>query len=359
MKKNNKAILIILMIMVLSLTGCTKNLKDADGKIVVNEKTGQTLPANIMCAPTDEDNLKLYKETKEALEENYSKQLEAGDISKKEYEKKVKKIVNVDDLVACKDFKVTSGGYEGIWNSIFIKPLTWLILKIGMLVKNYGLAIIIATLLIRALMYPITLKTAKQSENMKLANPELQKIEKKYSGKNDQDSMMKKSTEVMQVYKKYGINPLSGCLFSFLQIPLFFAFYESLYRLPALFEDKFLGFMMSTSPIKGMGMNHWLYLILPVLVALTTFFSFKLNSGASLNPDQEKSMKYTMIFLMVMIIFMSFSMSTAIIIYWITNSTFTIIQNLIVKKGKRNPDVILTKKSKKSTDLVVSKRSKK
>ena len=82
------------MIMVLSLTGCTKNLKDADGKIVVNEKTGQTLPANIMCAPTDEDNLKLYKETREALEEKYSKQLEAGDISKKEYEK----ITNEDTL---------------------------------------------------------------------------------------------------------------------------------------------------------------------------------------------------------------------------------------------------------------------
>lgn len=335
MKKNNKAILIILMIMVLSLTGCTKNLKDSDGKIVVNENTGQTLPANIMCAPTDEDNLDLYRETKKSLEEKYEKQLEDGDISKKEYEKKTKSLTDVDELVSCKDFKVTSGGYEGIWNTIFIKPLTWLIIKIGLLVKNYGLAIIVATLLIRGVMYPVTLKTAKQSENMKKANPELQKIEKKYNGKTDQDSMMKKSTEVMQVYKKYGINPMSGCLFSFLQIPLFFAFYESLYRLPALFEDKFLGFMMSTSPIKGMGMGHWLYLILPVLVALTTFFSFRMNSGASINPEQEKQMKYTMVFLMVMIVFMSFSMSTAIIIYWITNSTFTIIQNLIVKRSKK------------------------
>ena len=86
---------------------------------------------------------------------------------------------------------------------MFIKPLTWLIIKIGQLVKNYGLAIVITTLLIRGVMYPITLKTAKQSENMKKANPELQKIEKKYADKKDQDSMMKKSAEVMQVYKKY------------------------------------------------------------------------------------------------------------------------------------------------------------
>ena len=201
----HKKIVIILLIMIISLTGCTKNLKNKDGKVVVNDKTGQTLPSNIMCAPTDEEILKLYRDTKVGLEEKYTKELEDGKISKKEYEKKVNSIVDVDNLVSCKKFKVTSGGYEGIWNSIFIKTLTWLLIKIGQLVKNYGLAIIITTLLIRGLMYPITLKTAKQSENMKKASPELQKIEKKYGNKKDQDSMMKKSTETMQVYKKYGI----------------------------------------------------------------------------------------------------------------------------------------------------------
>ena len=330
----NKKILIILIIMIISLTGCTKNLKNADGKVVVNEKTGQTLPSNIMCAPTDKDNLELYRKTKEDLESKYAKELEDGKISKDKYEKKIDSLVDVDKIVSCKNFKITSGGYEGIWNSIFIKPLTWLIIKIGQLVKNYGLAIILTTLLIRAIMYPITLKTAKQSENMKKAQPELSKIEKKYAGKNDQESMMKKSTETMQIYKKYGINPLSGCLFSFLQIPLFFAFYESLYRLPILFEDSFIGFKLSTAPMKALEMGNWLYLILPVLVALSTFFSFKLNSGASMNESQAKQMKYTMYFMMIMIVVMSFSMSSAIILYWITNSTFTIIQNLIVKRSK-------------------------
>ena len=336
MKNSKKFLIIILIIMVFSLTGCTKNLKNADGKVVTNEKTGQTLPSNIMCAPTDEDNLKLYRDTKKKLEDKYNKQLEEDEITKKEYEKKMNSIVDVDKLVSCKDFKVTSGGYEGIWNSIFIKPLTWLIIKIGQAVKNYGLAIIIATLLIRGVMYPVTLKSAKQSENMKKANPELAKIEKKYANKNDQDSMMKKSSEVMQVYKKYGINPMAGCVFGILQIPLFFAFYESLYRLPILFEDTFLSFVLSTAPMKAIEKGHWLYLILPLLVAVTTFFSFKLNSGASMNSEQEKQMKYTMMFMMVMIVFMSFSMSSAIILYWIVNSTFTIIQNLIVKRSKKN-----------------------
>ena len=333
--KNNKAKLIILLIIVFTLTGCTKNLTDADGKVVQNPKTGQVLPSNILCAPTNEENIKLYNDTKKGLEEKYSKELEEGKISKKEYENNINSLTDVEKLVECKKFTPASGGYEGIWTTIFVKPLTWLIIKIGELFKNYGLAIMIATLLIRAIMFPLTQKTAKQSENMKLAQPKLQKLEKKYANKKDEQSMMAKSQEMMAIYKEYGINPMSECLFSIVQIPLFFAFYEALYRLPALFEDSFIGFALSTSPIKAFDLGHWYYLILPVLVAVSTFFSFKLNSGASMSEDQAKQMKYMMYGMMIMIVFMSFTMSSAIIIYWITNSTFTIIQNLIVKRSNK------------------------
>lgn len=334
MKKNNRGKIVILLVMLFLLTGCTKNLTGADGKPVQNKETGQVLPSNIMCAPTDEDNLELYHQTRKDLEAKYEKQLEDGDISKKEYQKKIDSLVDVDKLVSCDKFTVTTGGYEGLWNTIFVKPLTWIIIKIGQLVKNYGLAIIVTTLLIRGIMYPLTLKTAKQSENLKKANPELQKLEKKYANRKDEQAMMQKSTEMMQIYKKYNINPLSGCIFGIIQIPLFFAFYESLYRLPVLFEDTFLSLSMSTAPLKAMEAGHFIYLVLPILVFLSTYFSFKLNSGASMNAEQAKQMKYMMIFMNVMIVVMSFTMSTAIIIYWITNSTFTIIQNLIVKRSK-------------------------
>ena len=334
MKKKNRGKILVLFVMLLLLTGCTKNLTDPKGNVVRNEETGQVLPSNIVCAPTDEDNLKLYRENKKALEEKYAKELEDGDISKKEYEKKLKSLTDVDSLVPCDKFSVTTGGYEGIWNTIFIKPLTWVIIKIGDLVKNFGLAIVITTLLIRGIMYPLTFKTAKQSENLKKANPELQKLEKKYANRTDEQAMMQKSTEMMAIYKKYNINPLSGCLFGFIQIPLFFAFYEALYRLPALFEDVFLTFNLATSPMRALSAGHYLYLLLPLLVLVTTYFSFTLNSGAGMSGDQAKQMKIMMMVMMVMIVIMSFSMSSAIIIYWITNSTFTIIQNLIVKRSK-------------------------
>ena len=329
--KNKK--IIILLITILLLTGCTKQLKGVDGKIVKNEETGQTLPSNIMCQPTDKDIKKLYEDTKKAQEEKLAKDLKKEKITQKEYDKKINNLLDINDLPKCSEFKITSGGYEGLWNTIFIKPLTWFLIKLGSLLKNYGLAIIFATLLIRLLLYPITRKTLKQSEMMQKLQPEMKKIENKYKDKNDQQSMTMKSQEMMALYKKYNVNPMSGCLFSFLQIPLFFAFYEALYRLPVLFEDNFLFFNMATTPMAALSKGHYYYLILPVLVLVVTFFSFKANKNQT--GDQAKQMKTMMNVMLVIIVFTSFQMSTAIILYWITNSGFTILQNLIVKRSKK------------------------
>ena len=179
--KNKK--LIILLVVVLLLTGCTKQLKDENGKIVKNEETGQTLPSNIMCQPTDKDIRKIYQETKTAKEEKLAQELEDGKITKTEYNKKVKSLLDINDLPKCSEFTITSGGYEGLWNTIFIKPLTWVLIKLGQLLTNYGLAIIVATMLIRLLLYPITRKTLKQSEMMKKIQPEVKRIEAKYKDK--------------------------------------------------------------------------------------------------------------------------------------------------------------------------------
>lgn len=329
----NKKIIVLLVLLLLLTTGCTKQLKNDKNEVVKNPETGQTLPSNILCAPTDKENIKLYNETNEKLIKKYDKKLKSGDLSKKQYKKKVESLTNINDLVSCKKFTPFSNGYEGLWNTFFVKTLSWILIKIGLIFKNYGLSIIITTLLIRLCLYPLTLKTAKQSENLAKSKPELDKLEKKYQNKTDQQSQMQKSQEMMIIYKKYDINPLSGCLFAFLQIPLFLAFFEALNRLPILFEDK-LFFQMSVTPINGMGHGNYLYLLLPVLVALTTYFSFKLNKSASLG-DQQKQMNTMMIVMMVMIVFMSFTMSTAIIYYWITNSTFTIVQNLLVKRSMK------------------------
>ena len=302
--KKKTIVFLSLLISCMFLTGCTSYVKDEDNKIVKNETTGQNLVENILCRPESKEILKSYKE-------------HDLDISK---------------LPKCSKFKVTSGGYEGVWTSVFVKPLAWFILLITKIVKNSGLAIIVATLTIRLLMMPLTRKAAMQSENLQKVKPEMDKLEKKYANKTDQESMMMKSQELMMLYKKYDINPLSGCLSSFIQLPLFMAFYESLYRLPAVFEGNLGPFDLGISPLVAMGNGSYQYLILVALVFFVTFYSFKLNSGASMSPEQEAQMKMMRNMSLVMIGTAAFSISSAISFYWITNSSFTIFQNLYVKK---------------------------
>ena len=319
--KSKKVLIVLLLIMTLSLTGCTKYLRDDDGRAVREQTNGQNLVSNILCQPENEKVLKTYQ---------------AND-------------VKIEKLPTCEKFTPADGGYEGIWSTIFIKPLSWLIIQIGEIIKNYGLAIIIVTLLIRMIIFPLSQKSALQSERMKDASKDLQKLENKYRNRNSQQDQMMKAQEMMNIYKKYDVNPMSGCLFAFIQLPLFFAFLESLYRIPAVFEGDFLVYNLGTSPfnalfgtslswshfISSFSNGSWVYILLPIMVGLATFFSFKMNSGMNTgNPEQEKQMKMMMNFMMVFITFASFTMSTSIIIYWITGSLFTIIQSLIIRRKK-------------------------
>jgi YidC/Oxa1 family membrane protein insertase len=244
--------------------------------------------------------------------------------------------VDISKLPKCSEFTITSGGYEGLWTNIFIKPLAWIIIKTADLVNNYGISIILITLLIRLVMLPITKKTAMQSENLKEARPEIDKLEKKYSNKNDREEMMRKSQEMMMIYKKYNISPMSGCLFSLIQIPLFFAFYEALSRIPAIYEANFLGFQLGTSPSVAIANGSWWYIISIILIIGVTYFSFKLNSTASMSADQEKQMKMMSNIFTVVIFISSIYMATAIAVYWIANNAFTIIQNLLIRRRKIN-----------------------
>lgn len=307
--KNNKKILIILMlVLVLPLTGCTQYVKTNDKKIVTNEENGQRLVSNILCQPTEKDMYDLYKNNG----------------------------VDVDSLPKCSEFKVSSNGYEGLWTTIFVKPLAFIIVKLTSLVNNAGLAIIIITILIRLILYPVTKKTAMQSENMQKAKPELDRIEKKYANKTSQQDQIAHSQELMSVYKKYDISPFSGCIFALIQIPLFFAFYEAMNRLPLIFEGNFLGLELGMSPLSAIAKGYWYYLIVVILVILVTYFSFKLNKTANTADATGVNMKMMTNMSIVMISIASFSISVSIALYWIFNSAFTVVQNLLVKRGNKN-----------------------
>ena len=303
----------IILLLVVVLCGCTK-------RVTVKEEennTQKSYVANILCRP----------ESKELMDEYI-------DLKDKVIEKDKEKVSDdYTKLPACKDLKINSGGYEGLWTSLFVKPLAWLIVKVGILVKNNGLAIMIMGLLLRAALYPISKKSTNMSDNMKKAQKDMEKIEKKYQGKDDKESMMAKSQEMMMIYKKHNISPMSGCLFTFLQLPIFFAFLEAVYRVPAFFENKFLVYNLGTTPMEGISAGNYYYIILVVIIIAATYFSFK-NMNMSGNEEQAKQMKMMSTFMVVFISVISFSLPTSIALYWIVSNGFTVVQNLILKKGK-------------------------
>ena len=159
------------------------------------------------------------------------------------------------------------------------------------------------------------------------------KIEKKYANKTDNASIMAKSQETMLVYKKYNINPLSGCLVALIQLPLFFAFLEAINRVPAIFEGSLFNMNLGMTPIYGLQNGNYLYLILIVLIIISTYLSFKISMSSQSNNGVGNEMKYMMIIMLVMISFASLSLPTAIALYWIVNSVFAIVQNVIIRSS--------------------------
>ncbi len=298
--KNIKKLFIVLMMVVLFTTGCTHTFQD--------KKTEKVYTENILCKPTDKESLKAYENNKN---------------------------VDLKKLPDCEDLKITSGGYEGLWTNILVKPLAWIIVKVGLLVKNYGISIIILGILLRLIVLPLSKQTIDMSENMKKANPELMSLERKYANRTDQESLLRKNQEMLLIYKKYNIKPFSGCLVSFIQLPLFFAFLEAIQRIPAIMEERLLWLDLGVTPWEGIRLGNYYYIIVVILIMLTTYFSFKNMNTASLNEEQAKQTKMMTTFMVVFITLMSFSLNVGIGLYWISTSAFAIIQNFILVKMKK------------------------
>lgn len=303
MKKYQK--ILVLIVCVLMLTGCTKMLKDSDKKPVKNPETGAMITENIICKPTNKNTIEIYEKYK----------------------------VDIKSLPTCTKFSPI-GNYEGLWTSLFVKPLSWVIIKIGSILKNYGLALIVTCLVIRIILYPFTRKTAMQSELMKQAQPEMARIEKKYENKTSAEDQNKKAQEMMLLYQKYKINPISGCLLAFIQLPLLLAFYEAIQRTPAIFEDKFLSFELGKTPWTAITNGEYLYIILVVLIFVATLFSFRKTLKDQTAAAQGMDMKYTLYFMLAIITYSSFTIASGVGIYWITSNIFTIAQNLMVERKK-------------------------
>ena len=181
MKK--KIVIVIALILVL-MTGCTKTMVGEDKKRIENTTTGQALTSNIICRPETESLYNQYLANEKYME------------------------IKLEDLPKCSEMSIYENkSYNGLWVAIFVRPLAWLIIQLGKVMGpyGYGISVMLVGLMIRIVLLPFTIKTTKQQKNMQKIQPEMQKIEAKYSGRTDQESMMMKSQEMLAIYKKYNI----------------------------------------------------------------------------------------------------------------------------------------------------------
>jgi len=335
----NRILATILVFIIMFTTGCGANdyLKDETGNLVKNDKTGQTLQKDIYCKPSE--GTEMY-----TLYEEYSDQMPTS----------------LDKLPECSHFKIKKTKTDGIWSLIFVKPVAYVILKLGNLLHSWGLtkaylglSLIIIGILIRLVLLPLNIKTQNQSKNMQKLQPEMQRLERKYAGRTDQEATMAKGQEMMMLYKKYKVNPMLSCLLALIQLPIFFAFLQAIYKIPTIYEGEILGWNLGTTPSVGIMQNHqYSYIILVILIILTTFFSFKytMSQTPTTTPDAASQSKTMLIVMTVMIGMASLSLPTAIALYWIATYAFVLAQTYIMKlitNRKSSYDKELKKETKK------------
>ena len=214
------------------------------------------------------------------------------------------------------------------WFRWFEKPIFWLLKSLFNTVGNFGVAIMLLTLIVKGIMFPISQKQFASMAAMKAIQPKMKALQERYK-----DDKPKQQQEIMALYKKEGVNPLAGCLPIFLQIPVFFALYKTLI---VSVEMRHQPFVLWIKDLSAPDPLHFLNLfgllpfdvpaflgigVLALLLGITMWLQFKLNP-AQMDPVQQQVfaiMPWMMMFVMA-------PFAAGLLIYWITNNLLTIAQ---------------------------------
>lgn len=200
--------------------------------------------------------------------------------------------------------------------SILAVPLLRGLQWIHSYVPNYGFAIILLTLLIRSIMFPLQFKSFRSMKKMQKIQPELTKLKEKF--KDDPQRMQK---ETMAAFKKAGANPLGGCLPLVAQMPIFFAFYQVLYNAEEFVGSPFIGWIVDLS-VKDP------YFLLPVLMACAMFVQTRLNPSPTADPTQKK----VMLLMPLVFGFIMKDLPAGLNLYMFTSTIYGVGQQLLVYK---------------------------
>lgn len=187
-------------------------------------------------------------------------------------------------------------------------------------IESYGLPIILLTIIIKIVLYPLTVKQVKSMKAMQELSPKMKKLQEKYK---DNPQLMQQ--KLGEMYKEAGVNPLAGCLPLLIQMPILMAMYYSLFALdyptPEAAQFLWIDSLKDPDPIY----------ILPVLSALTTFWQQKMTSA-----EMNQQMKMMMIIMPLFIGWISLNFPSGLVLYWVTMNVVQIIQQWWMYRGEES-----------------------
>lgn len=220
--------------------------------------------------------------------------------------------------------------------------LKWLLIWFHKLIPNYGVAIILLTIVVKIVLYPLTKKSFESSAKMSALSPKMKEIQDKYK-----NNPQKLNAELAALYKREGVSPLSGCFPILLQMPIFFALYG---LLNSFFELRGAGFLepwitdlSQPDSIWNFAPTSILFIgsdirLLPILMAVTQILSSKLmqpagsQGGSSQQQSQMKMMTYAM---PVIFLFVLYDVSSGLLLYWTMTNVLSIGQQLYINHRQK------------------------
>ncbi len=242
---------------------------------------------------------------------------------------------------------------SSLWNTIFYQPIyNILIFAINNITfGDVGFAIIVVTIVVKFILYPLTKKSIKSQILMKKMEPEIKLIKKNFPNKEEQ------AKKTFELYKKYGTNPFSGCLVVIIQLPIIIALYYvflkglkldptliySFLAKPTVLHTNFLGFIEigSKSVILALlaGITQFIqgYLASPVKPKVEVVKEIPSNEPKSFQDEISSSMQMNIKYILpIFITFISWQISAAVALYFVTSNIFTIVQEWYIRRTLEN-----------------------
>lgn len=195
-------------------------------------------------------------------------------------------------------------------------------------VGNYGIAIIIVTVLMRIIIFPLTLKQEKSMKKMRELQPELEKIKEKYK-----DNPQEYQQKTAELYRESGVNPLGGCLPLLIQMPVFVALYWAFSGNAIPADAKFLWFTLK-QPDRLFMIGNFAFNLLPILNVGVTYIQQKIMTSATSGQESSQQMQ-TMLYMMpLMMLFIFYRMPSGVTLYYLVSGALSLVQQYFILKGR-------------------------